>query len=56
MRVRENSESIAFYGGETLELKEIGRRLTVGVCFVCVCVCKDGWSRWCIPGPDSPTA
>lgn len=29
MRVRENSESIAFYGGETLELKEIGKRLTV---------------------------
>jgi putative ATP-binding cassette transporter len=29
MRVRENSESIAFYGGEGLELKEIRRRLIV---------------------------
>jgi hypothetical protein len=29
MRVRENSESIAFYGGEPLEMKEIGRRLQV---------------------------
>lgn len=27
MRVRENSESIAFYGGEALEMKEIRRRL-----------------------------
>lgn len=27
MRVRENSESIAFYGGEALEMKEIQRRL-----------------------------
>ncbi|KAM3569041.1 hypothetical protein VYU27_008845, partial [Nannochloropsis oceanica] len=31
MRVRENSESIAFYGGEMLELKEIRRRFTAAL-------------------------
>ncbi|CAN0474988.1 unnamed protein product, partial [Discosporangium mesarthrocarpum] len=31
IRVRENAESIAFYGGERLELREIQRRLVLAI-------------------------